>query len=163
MSVIRKVLSSAGRQGATGMGKSLLVAAAVPLIVPGLGVTLRPALPAMIMIFLVNAFARVDISHAQRIVGRPYQLLCGIGWTVLMVPSIFWIVLSLVGRNNLDAGLVLGLSLQAAAAPIMAMPAVALVLELEVTFSVLLSDHGRSAVYRSICRPLGCRNSRTNR
>jgi BASS family bile acid:Na+ symporter len=138
MIVIRKVLSYFGRQGATGMGVSLLVAAVVPLIVPGLGVALRPWLPAMIMIFLVNAFARVDLSHAQRIVARPYKLLCGLGWTVLIVPSVFWLALSLVGRDSLDPGLVLALSLQAAAAPIMAMPAVAMVLELEVTFPVLL-------------------------
>ncbi len=120
MIVIRKVFSYFGRQGATGMGVSLLVAAVVPLIVPGLGVTLRPWLPAMIMIFLVNAFARVDLSHAQRIVARPYKLLCGLGWTVLIVPIVFWLTLSLVGRDNLDPGLVLALSLQAAAAPIMA-------------------------------------------
>jgi BASS family bile acid:Na+ symporter len=90
------------------------------------------------MVFLVNAFTRVDISHARRIVARPYKLLCGLGWTVLIVPVVFWLALSLVGRDNLDPGLVLALSLQAAAAPIMAMPAVAMVLEIEVTFSVLL-------------------------
>lgn len=138
MIVIRKVLSYFGRQGATGMSVSLLVAALVPLIVPGLGVALRPWLPAMIMTFLINAFARVDVSHAQRIVGRPYKLLCGIGWTVLIVPIVFWVALTLVGRHNLDPGLVLALSLQAAAAPIMSTPAIAMVLELEVTFSVLL-------------------------
>ena len=138
MIVVRRLLSSLGRQGATGMGVSLLIAAVVPLVVPGLGVALRPWLPAMIMIFLVNALARVDISHAQRIVARPYKLLCGLGWTVLVVPIVFWLALSLVGRNNLDPGLVLALSLQAAAAPIMVMPAVAMVLGLEVTFSVVL-------------------------
>src|SRR3974390_596251 len=138
MIAIRKVLSYFGRQGATGMGVSLLVAAIVPLIVPGLGVALRPSLPAMIMVFLVNAFARVDIGHARQIVARHYKLLCGLGWTGLIVPVVFWLALSLVGRENLDPGLVLALSLQAAAAPIMAMPAVAMVLEIEVTFSVLL-------------------------
>jgi BASS family bile acid:Na+ symporter len=127
MILIRKVLAYFGRQGATGMGVSLLVAAVFPLVVPGLGVALRPWLPAMIMIFLVNAFARVDVSHAQRIVARPYKLLCGLGWTVLVVPIVFWLALSLVGRDNLDGGLVLALSLQAAAAPIMATPAVAMV------------------------------------
>jgi BASS family bile acid:Na+ symporter len=138
MILIRKVLAYFGRQGATGMGVSLLVAAVFPLVVPGLGVAVRPWLPAMIMIFLINAFARVDISHAQRIVARPYKLLCGLGWTVLVVPIVFWVALSLVGRDNLDRGLVLALSLQAAAAPIMATPAVAMVLELKVTFSVVL-------------------------
>jgi BASS family bile acid:Na+ symporter len=120
------------------MGVSLLIGAALPLIVPGLGAALRPWLAAMIMIFLVNAFVRVDVSQAGRIVARPYRLLCGLGWTVVVVPIVFWLALSLVGRDNLDPGLVLALSLQAAAAPIMATPAVAMVLELEVTFSVVL-------------------------
>ncbi len=138
MIAIRKPLAYFGRQGAKGMGISLLVAAVVPLVVPGLGVALRPWLPAMIMLFLVNAFARVDVSHARRIIARPYGLLCGLGWTVLVIPAVFWLALSLVGRDHLDPGLVLALSLQAAAAPIITMPAVAMVLEIEVTFSVLL-------------------------
>lgn len=138
MFAIRKVLSYFGRQGARGMGVSLLVAAVIPLIVPGSGAALRPWLPAMIMMFLVNAFARVDVSHARRIVARPTRLLCGLGWTMLVVPAVFWLALSLAGRDNLDPGLVLALSLQAAAAPIITMPAVAMVLEIEVTFSVLL-------------------------
>ena len=138
MIAMRKVLSYFGRQGAKGMGVSLLVAAVIPLIVPGSGAALRPWLPAMIMVFLVNAFARVDVSHARRIIARPTKLLCGLGWTMLVVPIVFWLALSLVGRDNLDPGLVLALSLQAAAAPIITMPAVAMVLGLEVTFSVVL-------------------------
>jgi BASS family bile acid:Na+ symporter len=43
-----------------------------------------------------------------------------------------------MGRDRFDPGLVLALSLQAGAAPIMATPAVALVLDIEVTFSVML-------------------------
>jgi hypothetical protein len=138
MLAVRKLLAYIGRQGAKGMGISLLVAAVIPLIIPGSGAALRRWLPAMIMIFLVNAFARVDISHARRMVARPARLLCGLGWTMLVVPVVFWLALSLVGRDNLDPGLVLALSLQAAAAPIITMPAVAMVLELEVTFPVLL-------------------------
>ena len=57
---------------------------------------------------------------------------------MLIVPIVFWLALSFVGRDNLDPGLVLALSLQAAAAPIITMPAVAMVLGIEVTFPVLL-------------------------
>lgn len=120
------------------MSVALCISAILPLLIPGIGVALRPALPAMIMAFLVNAFARVDISHARKIIARPYKLLLGMGWVVLGIPAVFWVALTLVGRENLDPGLILGLSLQAAAAPIMATPAVAMVLDIDVTFSVLL-------------------------
>ncbi len=92
----------------------------------------------MIMVFLINAFARVDVGDARQILVRPVKLLCGLAWVVLVIPFVFWAALSMVGRENLDSGLVLGLSLQAAAAPIMATPAVAIVLGMNVTFSVLL-------------------------
>jgi predicted Na+-dependent transporter len=131
-------LSYLGRLGATGMSAALLVSAVLPLLIPGIGVALRPALPVMIMFFLVNAFARVDVRDAREILARPAKLLAGLAWVVLVIPTGFWAGLSMVGRENLDPGLVLGLSLQAAAAPIMATPAVAMVLEMNVTFSVLL-------------------------
>ncbi len=120
------------------MSVSLLISAALPLFVPGAGTALRPGLPAMIMVFLVNAFARIDVGDARQILARPTKLLCGLVWVVLVIPILFWAALSMVGRENLDPGLVLALSLQAAAAPIMATPAVAMVLEMNVTFSVLL-------------------------
>ncbi len=120
------------------MSVALCISAILPLLLPGIGVGLRPALPAMIMAFLVNAFARVDISQARKIIARPYKLLLGLGWVVLAIPAAFWVALTLVGRPSLEPGLILGLSLQAAAAPIMATPAVAMVLDIDVTFSVLL-------------------------
>ena len=109
------------------MSIALCISAVLPLLLPGIGVALRAALPAMIMAFLVNAFVRVDLGQARQIVARPYKLLCGLGWVVLVIPSVFWVALSMVGRENLDPGLILALSLQAAAAPIMATPAVAMV------------------------------------
>ncbi len=92
----------------------------------------------MIVVFLVNAFARLDVSHARKIVTRPLRLLSATCWSVLFIPILFWTVLTALGRTQFDPGLVLALSLQAAAAPIVATPAVALVLDIELTFSVLL-------------------------
>jgi len=92
----------------------------------------------MIAVFLVNAFARLEVSHAKRIAAQPLKLLSATCWAVLFIPVLFWIVLTVLGRDRFDPGLVLALSLQAGAAPIMATPAVAVVLDIEVTFSVLL-------------------------
>lgn len=138
MAGLRAMLSMLGRQGAKGMSVALCIGAFVPAIYPGSGAALRPGLPLMIAVFLVNAFARLDVSHARRLVARPLRLLSATCWSVLFIPILFWTVLTALGRTQFDPGLVLALSLQAAAAPIMATPAVALVLDIEVTFSVLL-------------------------
>ena len=138
MAGLRTMLSIVGQQGAKGMGVALCIGAFVPVIWPGLGAALRPGLPLMIAVFLVNAFARLDLSHARRIVARPLRLLSATCWAVLFIPILFWAVLTALGRAQFDPGLVLALSLQAGAAPIMATPAVAVVLDIEVTFSVLL-------------------------
>ncbi|WP_128970368.1 hypothetical protein [Bradyrhizobium tropiciagri] len=120
------------------MSIALCVAAFVPVIFPGLGVALRPGLPLMIAVFLVNAFARLDLSHARQELTRPLRLLTATGWVMLVIPALFWAILNVVGRDRFDPGFVLALSLQAGAAPIMATPAVAVVLGIEVTFPVLV-------------------------
>ncbi len=138
MAGLRTLLSILGKQGAGGMSIALCIGAFVPVIFPGLGASLRPGLPLMIAVFLVNAFARLELGHAKRTIARPLKLLLATGWAVLFIPTLFWAILTTVGRDRFDPGLVLALSLQAGAAPIMATPAVALVLDIEVTFSVLL-------------------------
>jgi hypothetical protein len=120
------------------MSIALSIGAFVPAICPGSGAALRPGLPLMIAVFLVNAFARLELGNAKRIVARPLKLLSATCWAVLFIPILFWATLSAIGRDHFDPDLVLALSLQAGAAPIMAAPAVALVLDIEVTFSVML-------------------------
>ncbi|SRR5713226_289389 len=138
MAGLRTLLSILGKQGARGMSIALCIGAFLPVIYPGLGAALRPGLPLMIAVFLVNAFARLEVSHAKRSAARPLKLLSATCWTVLVIPILFWATLKIIGRDRFDPGLVLALSLQAGAAPIMAGPAVALVLDMEVTFSVML-------------------------
>jgi hypothetical protein len=135
---LRTLLLIVGTQGARGMTIALCVGAFVPVICPGLGVALRPSLPLMIAIFLVNAFAQLDLSHARQNLTRPLRLLFATCWAMLVIPALFWTILNITGRDGLDPGFVLALSLQAGAAPIMATPAVALVLGMDVTFPVLL-------------------------
>jgi hypothetical protein len=135
---LRNLLSILGTQGARGMTIALCVSVFVPVICPGLGTALRPGLPLMIAVFLINAFAQLDLSNARQNLARPMRLLSATGWAMLAMPTLFWAILNTVGRDRFDPGFVLALSLQAGAAPIMATPAVALVLGMEVTFPVLL-------------------------
>jgi hypothetical protein len=135
---LRTLLSIVGTQGARGMTIALCISAFVPVILPGLGTALRPGLPLMIAVFLINAFAQLDLSHARQSLTRPVRLLSATAWAMLVIPALFWAFLNIIGRDRFDPGFVLALSLQAGAAPIMATPAVALVLGMEVTFAVLL-------------------------
>ncbi len=138
MDRLQTLLSIVGAQGARGMSIALCLGAFVPVIFPGLGVALRPGLPLMIAVFLINAFAQLDLSHARQALRRPLKLLSATCWAMAIIPCLFWAILNTVGRDGLDPGFVLALSLQAGAAPIMATPAVALVLGIDVTFPVLL-------------------------
>ncbi|MBR0801891.1 hypothetical protein JQ615_41940 [Bradyrhizobium jicamae] len=138
MARLRTLLSIVGTQGARGMTIALCIGVFVPVIWPGLGTALRPSLPLMIAIFLVNAFAQLDLSYAKQSLTRPTRLLTATAWAMLAIPALFWAFLNTVGRDRFDPDFVLSLSLQAGAAPIMATPAVALVLGIDVTFAVLL-------------------------
>jgi BASS family bile acid:Na+ symporter len=133
-----KLLSVVGTQGARGMTIALCFGVLFPVVCPGLGGALRPALPLLIAIFLINAFARLDLSHAKEVLAQPLRLLSATCWSMAFIPVLFWAILNTIGRDALDPGLVLALSLQAGAAPIMSTPAVALVLGMDVTFPVLV-------------------------
>ncbi len=131
---ILRGLSAIGATGARGLALSLLAGLAVPY----LGAVLKSWLPVLVGLFVTIGFARIDLSRARGFFARPAPLAAGLVWLVLSLPVAMWTMLGLVGRANLDSGLVLGLALQAAAAPILATPAVALLLGLEPTFALLL-------------------------
>src|SRR4249919_1860016 len=97
---LRTLLSILGTQGARGMTIALCVGAFVPVIWPGLGTALRPSLPLMIAVFLVNAFAQLDLSHARQNLTRPIRLLSATGWAILVVPALFWAFLNIIGRDR---------------------------------------------------------------
>lgn len=127
-------LAAIGRTGARGLALSLPAGLAVPWI----GLWLKPALPLLVGLFVAIGFARIDVWRARDIGRRPFALAVAVAWLVVSLPLAIWAALGLVGRDALSPGLVLGLSLQAAAAPILATPAIALLLGLEPTFAMLV-------------------------
>jgi BASS family bile acid:Na+ symporter len=127
-------LAAIGGTGARGLALSL----AAGLAVPYAGVWLKPWLPLLVGLFVTIAFSRIDLSRARGFLVRPGPFAAALVWLVLSPPLVMWATLGLVGRASLDPGLVLGLALQAASAPILATPAVALLLGIEPTFALLL-------------------------
>lgn len=127
-------LSALGRTGAGGLALSLVAGLGVPY----LGAVLKPWLPALVGLFVTIGFARIDLSRARGFLARPMALAMALLWLIVSLPLAMWTALGLVGRAALDPGLVLALALQAAAAPILATPAVALLLGLEPTFALMI-------------------------
>lgn len=134
ITTILRGLAAIGRTGARGLALSLVAG----LATPGLGVWLKPWLALLVGLFVTIGFARIDFSRARDIGRRPAPLAASLVWIVASLPLAIWAALGLVGRETLSPGLVLGLSLQAASAPILATPAIALLLGLEPTFALLL-------------------------
>ncbi|MBL8589423.1 MAG: Na+-dependent transporter [Methylobacteriaceae bacterium] len=134
ITTILRGLAAIGRTGARGLALSLVAG----LSVPALGAWLKPWLPLMVGMFVTIGFARIDFSRARDLGRRPAALAAALVWLVASLPLAIWAALGLVGRETLSPGLVLGLSLQAASAPILATPAIALLLGLEPTFALLL-------------------------
>lgn len=133
-SIAARFFAAIGRTGATGLAVSLVFGTAMPFG----GAVLKPALPVLVALFVTLGFARLDFSHVRSLRARPLPVLLTILWIVLSAPIAVWAALSLLGRSQLDSGLILGLSLQAAASPILATPAVALLLGLEGSFALIV-------------------------
>ena len=123
MNALSNLLAVFGRYAAIGFASSILLGVALPQF----AAQARPLLPVSIFCFMVTTFLRADTSIITRLVKRPKKLLLSCLWLILAPLAMVSLVLTVVGRDNLDPGLVLGLALLGAAPPIMSSPAVAIV------------------------------------
>lgn len=131
-------LAFIGRYGTQGFAISILLG----LALPHFAAAARPLLAVTIFAFVTITFARVDSASLKDLLRRPAPLLIASLWLVLGPAALVTGGLALVGRENLDPGLVLGLAVLGAAPPIMSAPAVAMLLGLNPTLvmaSVLLT------------------------
>lgn len=130
---MRRLLRALGRTGANGLAAALLAG----LIAPGLGVWLKPVLPALVGGFVAMMLARLDLGPALRHLRRPARLAATVALMIVALPLGVGLALTALGRAALDPALVLALSLQAASAPILATPAVAALIGLDGAFAVV--------------------------
>jgi bile acid:Na+ symporter, BASS family len=124
---ILAALAFMGRHGTQGFAFSILMGLALPQF----AAAARPLLPVTIFLFVAMTFARADWPPIRAILGAPARLVLAVAWFVgaplLMVGGL----LTLVGRDMIEPGLVLGLAVLAAAPPVMSGPAVAMMLRLD--------------------------------
>lgn len=111
-----------GRHGTQGFALSIFLGLALPQF----SAMARPALPITIFCFTTVVFMRLDMSVTLGLLRRPAKLAASCLWLVAGPVLLIGAALLLVGRENLDPGIVLGLAIMGAAPPIMSSPAVAI-------------------------------------
>lgn len=137
------LLDLVGRYGTQGFAVSIFLG----LALPGAAAFARPLLGPCIFLFITLTFVRADLAIIRRILRRPGRLLLACLWLALAPAAVVGTALTLVGRDALDPGLVLGLAIVGAAPPILSGPAVAALLGIEP--SLLLS----ATVVTMLCAP----------
>ncbi len=131
-SIVRALLDGlalVGRYGTQGFAVSIFLGLALPQF----SAAARPLLAVSIFVFVMITFARVDASAFRPLLRRPRPLLIAAVWLIVAPPTFIAVALAIIGREQLDPGLVLGLAVLGAAPPIMSAPAVAMLLNLQPT------------------------------
>lgn len=118
-----------GRHGTQGFAISIFVGLALPQF----AAAARPLLGVTIFVFVMLTFARAEAANVRALLRAPGPLALASLWLVFAPAAIITALLVVLGRQNLDPGLVLGLAVMGAAPPIMSAPAVAMMLGLEPT------------------------------
>ncbi|MFK7967328.1 MAG: hypothetical protein AB8C46_25490 [Burkholderiaceae bacterium] len=121
-----------GRQRGNAMASLLVIA----VLTPPLGAILRPYLTEAIIGLLSVAFMRLDIATFGQHIRQPALIIKAALWTMLIVPALITSICWLVGVHSMSPGLYTALVLQAAASPMMAAPAIAMLLGLDASLTL---------------------------
>lgn len=143
-----RLLARLGRHGTIGFALSIFVGLALPQF----AAAARPLLAISIFVFVMLSFARAEEENVRRLLRAPKPLLMASLWLIAAPAAIITLMLTVIGRGNLDPGLVLGLAVMGAAPPIMSAPAVAMMLGLEPT--LLLSAVLATTLVAPLVSPL---------
>src|SRR4051794_226003 len=126
---ILNILALLGRYGTQGFVVSLFVGLALPQF----AAAARPLLGVAIFTFVMMTFMRVDARALRELIYRPGPLVLTCLCLAVVPAAIVSATVAAIGRDTLDAGLMLGLALLAAAPPMMSAPAIAMLLRVEPT------------------------------
>src|SRR5688500_6208932 len=126
MRILLDGLAWIGRYGTQGFAASIFLGLALPQF----AAAARPLLAFYIFGFVTITFARVDRVALRDLLSRLRRLVLASLWLIAAPASLMMVVLTRIGRQHLDPGLVLGLALFGAAPPIMSAPAIAMLLNL---------------------------------
>ncbi len=128
-----RALSWLGRQGTRAVAALVILGVAFPWI----GATVKPYVSEAVFALLCIAFLRVDGAGLKRCIRRPLIIVAATAWTSLVVPLLFGAGCLAMGLDRQNPGLFLGVMLQGIASPMMAAPAIAALLGLDATLTLV--------------------------
>jgi predicted Na+-dependent transporter len=128
-----RALAWLGRQGT----RALAALVFIGISVPPLGAVLKPFVTEAIFLLLVISFMRVDLAALRSYMRRPGIVLAATAWSTLVVPLLVGVICLATGFDKQSPDLFLGIMLQAVASPMMASPAVAALMGLDVTLVLI--------------------------
>ncbi|MEX2615828.1 MAG: Na+-dependent transporter [Alphaproteobacteria bacterium] len=134
MSILLAPLAWLGRQGTTAVAIVVFLAMATPQV----GALMKDFLTEIVVALLCIAFIRVDIGVLRRHLSRPYVVIAATVWTVIGIPFLFGGVCLLFGMREYAPDLFTGLVMQFSASPMMAAPALVLLMGLDATLVLIV-------------------------
>ncbi len=132
-SIPLQALAWLGGQGTRAIAALVFIGIAVPPV----GKLLKPFVAEAIFLLLCISFMRVDIGTLRDHLRRPGIVLAATAWTTLGVPLIAGVSCLATGLDARSPDLYLALMLQAVASPMMAAPALAAVMGLDLTLVLI--------------------------
>jgi hypothetical protein len=137
-----RALAWLGRQGTRAIAALVVVGIALP----PLGEMLRPYVAEAIFLLLCISFMRVDTAALRAHARRPGIALAATAWTMIAVPALIGIGCLAIGLDKSSPDLFLALMLQAVASPMMAAPALAALMGLDSTLTLITLVAGTALV-----------------
>jgi BASS family bile acid:Na+ symporter len=127
-----------GRQGTRAVALSLFAG----LALPWLAAAMKPAFTPSVFVLLCLAFLRVDPAALRRRLARPGLVLAATAWMMIATPLVCGPVLALAGP---DRGLMIALTFQVAAPPVVATAALAALMGLDAALALAVLAAGAAA------------------
>lgn len=100
----------------------------VGFALPWLAGPVKPFLGVIIFCFIGINMMRADLPALRRLASRPGVMALAVAWNVLLPFLVVGALVAIVGRAAFEPGLLLGMAIAAAAPPLVAAPAYALLL-----------------------------------
>jgi BASS family bile acid:Na+ symporter len=123
----RLALRHMGRHAAPAYAISIFLG----LALPQLAAAMRPVIPVTIFIFIMLAFARMNLPGIRAVLVAPKRLVVVLIASAFIPPLVGYLALHLTPIRELDPGIQLAIALMAAAPPLMAAPVYAALLGFE--------------------------------
>lgn len=122
-----------GRQGTRAIAALVVIGVAVP----PLGEALKPYVAEAVFVLLCISFVRVDLAALRGYLRRPGLVIAATVWTTIIVPLLMGLICVAIGFDRFSPDVYLGVMLQGVASPMMASPALALLMGLDATLVLI--------------------------